>query len=587
MLADAAGSAWFWPALVGGGVAVLALAALVLATPVYKHVMCAKYLFGGWKAVVPLVSCLPAALGVFLLILVFAIMNGFAMETRKWTRGTLSDIIVDARMEGMPYYDEFCRRIEAIDGVEAATPIVRTYGVVRVKPTTIPLEPLVQPCLILGVRPAEKVKMGRFRECLKRQKVTPEKDTRDPPEEVQEQAFPAADLLRVPRSWAEATGGPERPGCIPGVGLVTGPYETLVPEEVPVGAGRRVGLAAGAIAMLAVTLLVWQAARRRPGRAGWRAATALCAVTCLTLAGAAIILPVHEETTERKQVVDYPLLRWNDTLVVSTIPVNPSGAIATEPGGLPKVQSRAFVMVDMFKSGFWEADSQYIYVDFDVAQAMAGMTGDDETPARANQVQVRTADAAAGPDLCAKIRQAWEDLLAEKGLVRAVRPDVKTWEEQQHMILTVVQIERNVVALMLSAMFLGFGVLIGLISYVMAYIKSRDVGILKALGARDAGVGSLFLGYGFIIGLIGVSIGLTGALLMLHYLDAIEIWVNNTLGIDVFPREFYYFEHIPRNISPAWCVGVSLGVLALSTIASAVGGLLAALKQPVEALRYE
>jgi lipoprotein-releasing system permease protein len=136
-------------------------------------------------------------------------------------------------------------------------------------------------------------------------------------------------------------------------------------------------------------------------------------------------------------------------------------------------------------------------------------------------------------------------------------------------------------------MFLGFGVLIALISYVMAYIKSRDVGILKALGAHDAGVGSLFLGYGFIIGLLGTAMGMTGALLMIHYLDPLELWVNQTLNIDVFPREMYYFEHIPRHLSGAWCVAVGGAVLALSTLASMAGGLLAALRQPVETLRYE
>jgi ABC-type lipoprotein release transport system permease subunit len=55
----------------------------------------------------------------------------------------------------------------------------------------------------------------------------------------------------------------------------------------------------------------------------------------------------------------------------------------------------------------------------------------------------------------------------------------------------------------------------------------------------------------------------------------------------VFPREMYYFESIPQHLSPLWCVCVCLGVLALSTLASTAGGLLAALKQPVETLRYE
>ena len=578
MLADWLASPWILAALVAGGLAALALLAAVLATPVYKHVLCAKYLFCGWKAVVPIVSCVPAALGVFLLILVFAIMDGFAEETREMTRGTLSDLIIDAHMEGVPYYDDLIRRIEAIEGVEAATPIIQTYAVARITPRISAVKPLVRPCQILGIRPAEKVKMGRFRQYLERQRPD---------------VYPAEDLLDVPERFLLDRDGPARPGCIPGIGLIGAPMATSVPEEVETGLGDRAAAGAGAVLMLVVTLFVWRAARRRPGRLGWRVAAGLCGLVCAALAAAAVFLPVQKEEVLRNQVIDFPLIGYGQPIVVSTIPIRPSGAIETEPGGLPKVQSRAFTVVDRFKSGFWESDSSHLYVDFDVAQEMAGMTGrpgaggDPDLPARANQVHVRLTDRSRGPAVCEAIRTAWRDLVEEKGLTAATHLTVNTWEQQQHMILSVVEIERNIVTLMLGAMFIGFGVLIGLISYVMAYIKSRDVGILKALGARDAGVGSLFLGYGFIIGLIGVAVGATGALLMLHYLDPIEIWVNQTLGVDVFPREMYYFEHIPRNISAAWCAGVGLAVLALSTLASAAGGLLAALKQPVEALRYE
>jgi len=578
MLADWLASPWTLPVLVGAGAAALALLAAVLATPVYKHIMCAKYLFCGWKAVVPMVSCVPAALGVFLLILVFAIMDGFAEETREMTRGTLSDVIVDAHMEGVPYYEDLIRRIERIEGVEAATPIIQTYAVARIKPRISAVKPLVRPCQIIGIRPAEKVRMGRFRACLQRQRPD---------------VYPAGDLLRVPERYTVDQPGPKRPGCIPGVGLIGAPMATSMPETVQAGLGRRVAAGTGAVLMLVVALFVWRAARRRPGRLGWPVAAGLCGLGCAALAAAAVFLPVHEEEVLRNQVIDFPLVGYGERLVVSTIPIRPSGAIETEPGGLPKVASRAFTVVDRFKSGFWESDSSHLYVDFAVAQEMAGMTGRpaaggaEAVPARANQVHVRVTDPSRSLAVCARIREAWNDLVAEKDLPAAPHLTVNTWQQQQHMILSVVEIERNIVTLMLGAMFIGFGVLIALISYVMAYIKSRDVGILKALGARDAGVGSLFLGYGFLIGLLGVAVGETGALLMLHYLDPIEIWVNQALGVDVFPREMYYFDHIPRNISLCWCVGVGLGVLALSTLASAAGGLLAALKQPVEALRYE
>jgi len=208
-------------------------------------------------------------------------------------------------------------------------------------------------------------------------------------------------------------------------------------------------------------------------------------------------------------------------------------------------------------------------------------------PARASQIQVKIKDPKQGRAICEELRKAWKQLATEREVKGLSHLAFNTWEDQQKMILTVVEVEKNVTVLMLSLMFLGFGVLIALISYVMAFIKSRDVGILKAVGARDAGVGSLFLGYGFIIGLVGMAAGMAAALLVVHNLDAIELWVNATLGIDIFPRDMYYFDHIPRNLSFVWCVCVGASVLALSTLASLAGGLLAALKQPVEALRYE
>ncbi len=577
MQEDWLASPWVIPVAVATGVVLLGLLALVLGTSVYKHVLCAKYLFCGWKAVVPLVSALPAALGVFLLILVFAIMDGFVRETREMTRGTLSDIIVDAHMEGLPHYEELARRIEAVEGVDAATPVIQTYAVARIKPRLSSVKPLVRPCVIIGIQPAEKAEMGRFHEYLQRQKGS---------------QYLSADLLKVPEAWTR-NGLPARPGCIAGIGVIGAPMRSDVTETITEGAGRRA--LAGVLAALAATatLFVWRAGRRRPGRTGWTVATVVCAVVCVSLVVAVVLVPVREVEVMRPQVIDFPLLPYGGDLVVSTIPIRPSGALAMEAGGIPKVSSRAFTVVDRFKSGYWEADSSHVYVDFDMAQQMAGMEaqpaagGKPAVPARTNQIQVKIADPSGAEALVGQITDVWHAFAREQPDVGIMQLTVNTWETQQRMILTVVEVERNITALMLGMMFIGFGVLIALISYVMAYIKSRDVGILKAVGAHDAGVGSLFIGYGFIIGAIGTAIGMTAALLMLANLDPIEIWVNQTLGIDVFPRDMYYFDHIPQHTSPLWCVMIGAGVLALSTLASMAGGLLAALKQPVEALRYE
>jgi len=571
--------AWPWliPAIVGGGLVALALLAVVLRTPVYKHIICLKYLFCGWKAVVPLISALPAALGVFLLILVFAIMDGFVAETREMTRGTLADIIIDAHMEGLPYYDDFARRIENLEGVQAATPIIQTFGVIRVKPQFAAIKPIVRHCVLLGIRPSEKAEMGRFREYLQRQRGI---------------GYPPADLLNVP-DYMRSARGTVYTGCIAGVGVIGTPLPRPVSEVVQAGAEWRVLLWFMTGLAVVIGLFVWQAGRRHRGRRLWRLAPLAWAGAVLALALEALLIPVVPVRTQRMQVIDFPLINYGGDLVISTIPVRESGALEVEAGGIPKVSSRVLTLVDTFKSGYWEADSLHLYVDFAMAQQMAGMEaqpasdGRPAVGARASQIQVKIKNPAWGAAMVGLIQEAWQAFTRDRPEVGPLHLTINTWETQQRMILTVVEVERNITALMLGMMFLGFGILIALISYVMAYIKSRDVGILKAVGAHDAGVGSLFLGYGFIIGLIGTAIGLVAALLMLHYLDPIELWVNSTLGIEVFPREMYYFDHIPRHLSVPWCVGVSMAVLVLSTLASMAGGLLAALKQPVEALRYE
>jgi lipoprotein-releasing system permease protein len=570
-------SPWFWPAVAAGGAAVLALAALVLFSPVYKHIVCLKYLFGGWKAVVPIVSALPAALGVFLLILVFAIMDGFVAETREMTRGTLSDIIVEAHLGGLPYYDEFAHRIERLEDVEAATPIIQTYAIARIKSKYTNLAPIVGVCRLIGIRPAEKAQMGRFLQYLVQrpefQNLSPEALDRllaEAPERIRENAAP-------------------RPWTIAGSAVVGVPAKTVKKEPADLAADKRVLAWGLAVVATVTTLFVWRSQRRRPGHRGWARATIGCATLTAALYATAFLLPARPGYLIREETEDLRVLAWGDDLVVSTIPVYPSGALATEPGGMPRVSSRALTLVDTFKSNYWEADSSHVYADFAVVQQMAGMEGDTSrgVPARATQIQVKLRDPAQADAAVERIQQAWMVFAAEHPDTDFPTVSVNTWETQQRMILTVVEVERNITTLMLGLMFVGFAVLIALISYVMAYIKSRDVGILKAVGASDAGVGSLFLGYGFLIGLLGTALGMAGALLMLHYLDEIEIWVNQTLGVDVFPRTMYYFEHIPRHLSPWWCIGVGGAVLALATLASMAGGLLAALKQPVETLRYE
>jgi lipoprotein-releasing system permease protein len=117
--------------------------------------------------------------------------------------------------------------------------------------------------------------------------------------------------------------------------------------------------------------------------------------------------------------------------------------------------------------------------------------------------------------------------------------------------------------------------------------KTRDIGILKALGASTAGVRNIFLGYGLSLGLVGSGVGMIGGLIFVWKINEIEEWLSGLLGHKVFDDTIYYFNEIPTRVDAGtvgWIVG---GALFIATAASVWPAQRAANLHPVRALRYE
>jgi lipoprotein-releasing system permease protein len=117
--------------------------------------------------------------------------------------------------------------------------------------------------------------------------------------------------------------------------------------------------------------------------------------------------------------------------------------------------------------------------------------------------------------------------------------------------------------------------------------KTRDIGILKALGASNGGVMQIFLGYGLLLGVVGALLGTGLGLWVTKYINEIEKLLGRVTGQDIFPRDVYYFDRIPTFINPSSIVLVNLGAIAIAVIFSVLPALRAALLHPVRALRYE
>lgn len=441
----------------------------------YKLYMCFKYIAWRWR--LSLLSILPVALGVFLIIFAGGIMTGFADEMEEKTRGVFADIICEPTLAGIPHYDDFCRRVTAHPLVRLATPIVYSYGLVK-----NPSIHNTRGCSIIGIRPEEKAVMGRFKEALVIQS-----DAERP-------------SFKVPL-------GAPYPGMIVGSQII--------------------------------------------GSSLW---------------------PIRYQNAP------------GTTLVLSTIPMRPSGALDFSLGGVPKVNTAAFTIVDVFNSRFYLADSTFIYIDFAEAQKLAGMVD----PLRANQFEVRLEDGADYSEAVQAIKGIWREFQAAHpedlaGHIMNVIP----WQEKQAAYLSAVKMQRNVTILMLSAILLAAGALILVTTWVICHIKTRDIGILKALGASDIGVATIFTAYGLVVGLIGASVGMGVAFAGLANLDTLHEWVSKSVGFEVFPSEVYYFDTIPHT-EPAWLVwGTFAFTVLLGALSSAVASLGTARKPPVEALRYE
>ena len=164
---------------------------------------------------------------------------------------------------------------------------------------------------------------------------------------------------------------------------------------------------------------------------------------------------------------------------------------------------------------------------------------------------------------------------------------VQTWEDRQGSLLAAIDIEKgilNVLLFMIVAV-AGFGIL-AIFSMIVTE-KTRDIGILKALGASNGGVMKIFLSYGLLLGLVGSGLGTTLGLVITNNVNAIEKWLSRVCGMQVFNRDIYYFGEIPTDVQPSAIFLVNVGAVLIAVLFSVLPALRAALLHPVRALRYE
>lgn len=164
---------------------------------------------------------------------------------------------------------------------------------------------------------------------------------------------------------------------------------------------------------------------------------------------------------------------------------------------------------------------------------------------------------------------------------------VRSWKDDNSGILNALLVEKNVMFYLLFFIMIvaAFGITSAQITFVVQ--KTREIGVLKALGATNGQVRWLFLSQSLIVGVLGVIAGFGLGLLALHYRNNFLDFMNRMFGFELFPRNIYAFDRLPMLIVPGDIAIICGGSLFICLLAGLLPAWNAGRLQPVEALRNE
>jgi lipoprotein-releasing system permease protein len=174
-------------------------------------------------------------------------------------------------------------------------------------------------------------------------------------------------------------------------------------------------------------------------------------------------------------------------------------------------------------------------------------------------------------------------------LAKALGPDftIKTWMEENQALLGALAVEKNVMFYILFFIMIvaALCILSALITFVVQ--KTREIGMLKALGATDVQVAGLFLSQSGFVGVVGVLSGFGLGMLALAYRNEFLHFMNRMTGFELFPASIYGFNELPAIIAPRDIIIICGSALVICLMGGVIPAWRAGRLKPVEALRHE
>ena len=532
--------------------------------------------------VIPLIAVGAVALCVALVIIVVSVMSGFLDMLKASGRTLIGDVIVSSGIGGIPHYEEWLDDLRALPEVEEATPVIDTLGLLRMPYPSGPSKEIA-PVQVWAIEPASFARVTAYGDKV---------------------------WWRPPADQAAR--------------------DAMLPDDPRLRLDESI---------LRDGLTLTQGATGKPG----------------------IVMGMHVSVGNARQSDGsyHPRFGWfmpGEDVTLTVVPVSESGKIS-EP------RDATLPIVNEIFSGVYDVDKSRVFIPLAQAQQLLRLdaaplydtTAEPDAegnlpllgtaPARVTKVLIRArpgVDALAARDA---VEASWDAFVAKaaRRSDRLGRPpervSILTWEQQLRDLIGPVEKEREMMRILFSIIYIVCAGLILSIFWSIVIEKTRDIGILRSVGASRLGILWIFLRYGLAIGVVGSLAGVGIAWVVVDNINLIHeaigrdapraawittcalatislvmalrslIWRSRLLpgllwtiatvtlavvtlallghrGTLIWDPSVYYFSRIPSQVdwfNAAITVG---GGIVFSVIGAAIPAAKAADVDPVEALRY-
>ena len=225
----------------------------------------------------------------------------------------------------------------------------------------------------------------------------------------------------------------------------------------------------------------------------------------------------------------------------------------------------------IFNAGYEDFNASIVFTALADAQALYGLEDEDSVHG-----------------LMVALHDPYQASRVARELERALGPEfqVTTWMEDSPMMMAVM-VEKNVMLYILFFIVIvaAFGITCTLITFIV--MKTREIGLMKALGATHRQIMWVFLSQSLIVSVLGVAVGLGLGLLAVHYRNEFLFLMRRFTGMELFPASIYGFTQLPALIMPGDIAIICGGSLIICLLSAAFPAWHASKLSPLEALRHE